>query len=121
MSVVGLDDPEGDFITKIREVIGKGTIISTSMDLHGNVSWRLAQNSDLITCFRMAPHEDRYETKMRAIDNLLSRIENKKGKPAYKAWIPVPILLPGEKPVRGWSLQKSIRKIAISYCSRWNS
>jgi microcystin degradation protein MlrC len=97
MSVVGLDDPEGDFITKIREVIGKGTIISTSMDLHGNVSWRLAQNSDLITCFRMAPHEDRYETKMRAIDNLLSRIENKKGKPAYKAWIPVPILLPGEK------------------------
>lgn len=97
MSVVGLDDPEGDFIARIREVVGKETIISTSMDLHGNVSWRLAQKSDLITCFRMAPHEDRYETKKRAIDNLLSRIESGKGKPAYKAWIPVPILLPGEK------------------------
>jgi microcystin degradation protein MlrC len=97
MSVVGLDDPEGDFIARIREVVGKKTIISTSMDLHGNVSWRLAQNSDLITCFRMAPHEDRYETKKRAIDNLLSRIESGKGKPAYKAWIPIPILLPGEK------------------------
>ena len=97
MSVVGLADPEGDLITRIREVVGKETIISTSMDLHGNVSWRLAQNSDLITCFRMAPHEDRYETKERAVDNLLSRIENGKGKPAYKAWIPVPILLPGEK------------------------
>lgn len=97
MSVVGLDDPEGDFIVRIREVVGKETIISTSMDLHGNVSWRLAQNSDLITCYRMAPHEDAMQSKKRAVDNLLSRIESGKGKPAYKAWIPVPILLPGEK------------------------
>ena len=97
MSVVGLDDPEGDFIVRIREVIGRKTIISTSMDLHGNVSWRLAQNTDLITCYRMAPHEDAMESKKRAVDNLLSRLETGKGKPAFKAWIPVPILLPGEK------------------------
>lgn len=97
MSVVGLDDPEGDLIIRIREVIGNQTIISTSMDLHGNVSWRLAQHSDLITCYRMAPHEDALESKKRAVDNLLERLENNKGKPAYKAWIPVPILLPGEK------------------------
>ncbi len=97
MSVVGLDDPEGDFIIRIREIVGKETLISTSMDLHGNVSWRLAQNTDLITCYRMAPHEDALESKKRAVDNLLSRIESGKGKPAYKAWIPVPILLPGEK------------------------
>ena len=97
MSVVGLDDPEGDFIIRVREVIGNKTIISTSMDLHGNVSWRLAQNTDLITCYRLAPHEDALESKKRAVDNLLSRIESGKGKPAYKAWIPVPILLPGEK------------------------
>ncbi|WP_146903199.1 M81 family metallopeptidase [Adhaeribacter aerolatus] len=97
MSVVGLDDPEGDFIIRIRKVVGKQPIISTSMDLHGNVSWRLAQNTDLITCYRMAPHEDAMQTKRRAVSNLLSRIETGKGKPAYKAWIPVPILLPGEK------------------------
>jgi microcystin degradation protein MlrC len=97
MSVVGLDDPEGDFIIRIREVIGKEPLISTSMDLHGNVTERLAQNTDLITCYRMAPHEDALESKKRAVDNLLDRLENGKGKPAYKAWIPVPILLPGEK------------------------
>jgi len=97
MSVVGLDDPEGDFISRIREVIGKKTIISTSMDLHGNVSWRLAENTDLITCYRMAPHEDAMQTRERAVKNLLDRIESGKGKPAYKAWIAVPILLPGEK------------------------
>jgi microcystin degradation protein MlrC len=97
MSVVGLDDPEGDFIKRIREVIGTKTLISTSMDLHGNVSWRLAQHTDLITCYRMAPHEDAMQTKKRAVENLLSRLENGKGKPAYKAYIPVPVLLPGEK------------------------
>jgi microcystin degradation protein MlrC len=97
MSVVGLEDPEGDFIVRIREALGTDILISTSMDLHGNVSWRLAQNTDLITCYRMAPHEDAMESKERAVTNLLDRLESSKGKPAYKAWIPVPILLPGEK------------------------
>ena len=97
MSVEGIDDPEGDFIEKIRALIGTQTLISTSMDLHGNVSERLAQHSDLITCYRMAPHEDAIESKQRAVDNLLERLKSGKGKPKYKAWIPVPILLPGEK------------------------
>jgi len=97
MSVVGLDDPEGDMIVRIREVVGYNTLISTSMDLHGNVSWRLAQNSDLITCYRMAPHEDAVQSRKRTVDNLLERLESGKGKPAYKAYVKVPILLPGEK------------------------
>jgi microcystin degradation protein MlrC len=97
MSVVGLDDPEGDLIERVRKVVGYKTIISTSMDLHGNVSWRLAHNSDLITCYRMAPHEDAVQSDKRAVENLLSRIESGKGKPAYKAYVAVPILLPGEK------------------------
>jgi microcystin degradation protein MlrC len=97
MSVVGLDDPEGDFIIRVRKVVGNKTLISTSMDLHGNVSRRLAENTDLITCFRMAPHEDAIESKRRTVQNLLDRLESGKGKPAFKAWIPVPILLPGEK------------------------
>lgn len=97
MSVVDLDDPEGDYIRRIREVIGTRTVISTSMDLHGNVSEELAHHSDLITCYRMAPHEDAMESKKRAADNLVYRLQSGKGKVRYKAWIPVPILLPGEK------------------------
>jgi microcystin degradation protein MlrC len=45
----------------------------------------------------MAPHEDAIESKKRAVENLLERLENGKGKPLYKARIKVPILLPGEK------------------------
>ncbi len=97
MSVVGLDDPEGDYIEKIRELVGPDVIISTSMDPHGCVSHRLATNTDLITSYRMSPHEDRYISRKRAIDNLLERLEEGTGRPKYKAWVNVPILLPGEK------------------------
>ena len=97
MSVEGLDDPEADFVERIRKVTGNRTIISACMDLHGNVSERLASNLDLITCYRLAPHEDEMESKQRAVENLLDRLENGKGKPKFKAWIAVPILLPGEK------------------------
>lgn len=97
MSVVGLDDPEGDYIMRIREIIGNTPIISTCMDLHGNVSPRLAENTDLITCFRTAPHEDRIDSRERAVATLIERLETGKGRPAFKAWIPIPILLPGEQ------------------------
>ena len=97
MSVQGLDDPEGDFLMRIRDVVDTNVIISASMDPHGSVSPRLAQNLDLITSYRLSPHEDAVETKKRAIINLLDRLERGKGKPAYKAWIRVPILLPGEQ------------------------
>src|SRR6218665_261391 len=97
MSVTGLDDPEGDFIIRIRKAIGVKTIVSTSMDLHGNVSWRLAKNTDFITCYRMAPHEDAMETKQRAAEILVDRMESGKGKPAFKAWAGIPVLLPGER------------------------
>lgn len=97
MSVEGLDDPEGDYIARVREVVGTETLISTCMDLHGNVSEKLASHTDLMTCYRLAPHEDAMESKQRAAENLLDRLESGKGKPKYKAWIPVPILLPGEK------------------------
>lgn len=97
MSVEGIDDPEGDFIKKIREIVGYDTLISTSMDPHGNVSYELAMETDLITCYRMSPHEDAIESKRRAVTNLIERLESGKGKPLYKSRIKVPILLPGEK------------------------
>jgi microcystin degradation protein MlrC len=37
------------------------------------------------------------QTKQRAVKNLLDRIESGKGKPPYKAYVSIPILLPGEK------------------------
>ena len=96
-SVMGLDDPEGEFLERIRGLIGHDVLVSTTMDLHGNVSPRIAIYSDLITTFRTAPHADGAWSHRRGAYNLLDRLLSGKGRPAYKAFVAVPILLPGER------------------------
>jgi len=96
MSVEGLDDPEADLLERIRGVVGPDVVVSTSMDLHGNVSQRLVHATDLLTCYRMAPHEDTEETEERAVRNLVEQLRSGAPLP-LKAWVPVPVLLPGEK------------------------
>jgi microcystin degradation protein MlrC len=96
MSVVGRQDAEADLAGRIRAVLGPDVLMSTSMDLHGNVSRELGSTVDLITCYRMAPHEDALESRERAARNLVERMKSGLGKPA-KAWVQVPVLLPGEK------------------------
>ena len=96
MSVVGRQDAEGDLGTRVRAALGPDVLVSTSMDLHGNVSRELGTAVDLITCYRMAPHEDAMESRERAARNLVERLRSGLGKPGM-AWIQVPVLLPGEK------------------------
>lgn len=95
MCVEDMLDPEAELLRRIRAVVGRDCIISASMDLHGNVSRELAHQCDLITCYRTAPHVDVIETRKRALSNLLTVID-KKQRP-IKAWIPLPVLLPGEQ------------------------
>jgi microcystin degradation protein MlrC len=96
MTVAGLDDAEAELLHRIREITGPDTIISASMDLHGNVSRELVHRTDLITCSRMAPHEDATQTKERAARNLVDHLTSGAPRP-LKAWIPVPVLLAGEQ------------------------
>ncbi|AEW98503.1 M81 family metallopeptidase [Streptantibioticus cattleyicolor] len=96
MTVEGIDDAEAVLLARVREVVGPDVLVSTSMDLHGNVSRELAHLSDLITCYRMAPHEDHMETKERAARNLVHLLTTGAPRPV-KAWVPVPVLLAGEQ------------------------
>lgn len=100
MCVEGLEDIEADLLRRIRKVIGPDVLVSASMDLHGNVSRELVHQTDLITCYRTAPHVDVIETRERTcrnLVNLLSRSEISTPVRPIKAWIPIPILLPGEQ------------------------
>ncbi|KAA2262718.1 M81 family metallopeptidase [Solihabitans fulvus] len=105
MSVVGLDDAEGDLVTAIRSVLGPEPFVSAAMDLHGNVSPVLFAHTDLLTCYRTAPHVDVWETRERAARNLVDAL--RRGQRPHKALVHVPILLPGEmtstriEPARG--------------------
>jgi microcystin degradation protein MlrC len=100
MVVEGLDDIEAELLRRMRKVIGQDVLVSASMDLHGNVSRELAHQTDLITCYRTAPHVDVLETRERACRNLVELLTkfDAPGIPRpIKAWIPVPVLLPGEQ------------------------
>lgn len=104
MCVAGpVRDAEAMLLRKVRDVVGPDCVVSASMDLHGNVSRELAHLCDLITCYRTAPHVDVVETRVRACENLLEVLRMKEavgGKGEFrpvKAWVPLPILLPGEQ------------------------
>lgn len=97
MCVEGLDDAEAELLGRIRRVVGRRALVSASMDLHGNVSRRLARSADLLTCHRTAPHVDMRQTKERACRNLVRLLRSGRGALPLKAWIPVPMLLPGEQ------------------------
>ena len=95
MSVVGMLDAEADLVAAIRASVGPDVMISASMDLHGNVSRSFVEQLDLVTCYRMAPHEDAWDTRERAARNLVSCLST--GERPHLAWVQVPVLLPGEK------------------------
>ncbi|MGP5164349.1 M81 family metallopeptidase [Arthrobacter rhombi] len=104
MTVHGRRDAEADLARAVRAALDTSstaartprTLISAPMDLHGNVSAELVEACDLITCYRMAPHEDEQQTKTRAMVNLTTRLLAGTGPPA-KAYVRIPVLLPGEK------------------------
>lgn len=95
MSVQGMDDAEGDLIAAVRSAVGQDVLVSNAMDLHGNISHDFFHGCDLHTCYRTAPHVDVWETRERAVRNLLDALADG-GDAPHKALVHVPILLPGE-------------------------
>jgi microcystin degradation protein MlrC len=95
MSVVGMDDAEGDLAAAIREIVGPGCIISAGMDLHGNITPRLVAQIDVFTAYREAPHIDAMETRERAVAHLVHLLDT--GTRPYRAWVRIPVSLQGER------------------------
>lgn len=95
MCVDGRLDAEAVLVSKIRELVGPDCLISASLDLHGQVSHALISHCDLLTAYRTAPHIDYLETRERAMRNLVHCLEYEIR--PLRAWVRVPVLLPGEK------------------------
>ena len=62
-AMVGTDDldPDGTMFKTIRAVVGSNCRIVVTLDLHGNISKRMVENSDLIVGYRTNPHVDQIE------------------------------------------------------------
>ncbi len=106
MNVAGMDDAEGDYCSAIRALAGRECLIAASYDLHGNVSERVMSQLDIITGYRTAPHIDTMETRERAVRLLVRCL--RKGIRPRKAFVKIPVGLPGEKTSTEWEPGRSI-------------
>jgi microcystin degradation protein MlrC len=66
------DDAEGDLLARIRARVGDEVPIAITLDLHANVTDRMAEHANIIIAYRTYPHVDQYERGRQAAD-LLAR------------------------------------------------
>jgi microcystin degradation protein MlrC len=55
------DDAEGHLLESLRRELGEDKPIVITLDLHANVTRRMADNANAIIAFRTYPHVDQYE------------------------------------------------------------
>jgi|JI10StandDraft_1071094.scaffolds.fasta_scaffold185360_3 microcystin degradation protein MlrC len=58
MVTESFDDAEGQLLTQVREIVGPKVPIAITLDLHANVSPRMAEIANIICSYRTYPHID---------------------------------------------------------------
>ena len=86
------DDPEGDIISAVREVVGDDVPISVSLDMHANVTERMVKNANTISLYQRYPHIDVWETGERAARLCLGMM-TKEISPKM-AYVQIPMIVP---------------------------
>jgi microcystin degradation protein MlrC len=55
------EDAEGELLARLRQKLGQNVPIVATLDLHANVTQRMADNASALIAFRTYPHVDMYE------------------------------------------------------------
>ncbi len=64
------DDAEGDLLARLRAVVGPDVPIMVTLDLHANITDRMAELASALIPYRTYPHVDQYERGRQAADLL---------------------------------------------------
>jgi microcystin degradation protein MlrC len=106
MVVEGIDDGEGEYLRRVREVVGPDVPIVTELDLHANISRESTRIADIIVGYDTYPHVDTYERAVE-LTHLLARLAKREVKPTV-AFRQIPVLsnltaqFTGREPMAGW-------------------
>lgn len=60
------DDAEGELLEELRGIVGPDVPIVATLDLHANVTDRMAANASALIAYRTYPHVDQYERAQQA-------------------------------------------------------
>ncbi|WP_232699954.1 M81 family metallopeptidase [Brevibacillus daliensis] len=66
--VEGISDMEGDLLQVVRSEVGYDLPLIVTLDLHGNLTEKMAQEANALLGVHLYPHIDCYERGMEAID-----------------------------------------------------
>ena len=92
-------DAEGDLLQLLRELLGWEIPIVASLDLHANVTEKMAHCATALVSYRQYPHVDVYDTAVEAAQLLADTIHGKcKPVMAYRRIPHLLPLFPTEKP-----------------------
>jgi len=68
-------DADGEIVTRLRRALGPDFPIVVSLDLHGNISERLASQCQAAVAYRTNPHVDQRECGLRAASLLVRTVK----------------------------------------------
>lgn len=107
-------DVEGDILAAVREIVGAELPLVVTLDLHANVTQRMAREADALVLFHTAPHVDVFETGQRGAA-VLRRMLIDGAKP-IAAMQKIPCVLPAEKANtelghgQSWELKQALQQ-----------
>eukprot|EP01052_Picozoa_sp_SAG31_P019870 SAG31_NODE_1467_length_8227_cov_7.040108_10_plen_208_part_00 len=90
MVVQSYEDGEGELLRRIRARTGPKMPIAVTLDMHCNFFDAIAEHADTVAGYHTYPHEDMYETALRAGKPLLLMMDQM-AQPTI-AWGPAPMM-----------------------------
>ena len=94
MLAEGEDDATGDLLAAVREAVGDETPVVASLDLHANLTRKMAGCATALVGYHTAPHIDQADTGKRGMRLLLKTLQD--GVRPAMALQQIPMVLPGE-------------------------
>lgn len=94
-SAEGFPDPEGTILEAVRAKMGKVIPIGVVLDLHGNVTHTMVENSNLLMGCKHYPHIDEYDEGRIMFRLLVEKLRG--GYPTYQRLVQLPwLMVPAE-------------------------
>lgn len=75
MVAQGYDDPEGDFLARIREIVGPNVLIAAEFDPHSHLTTKRISNLNIMATFLEFPHTDFEERGEHVVDLALRTLK----------------------------------------------
>ncbi len=113
MVVEGVPDAEGDILAQVRQLVGPGIPIATTLDYHANVTDLMVETADGLFGYNTYPHVDGWERGVEAAAFVADLLDGRIEPVSVLSRLP---LAPGVVPARtGWGPIKKLMEKALAH------